>query len=199
MDSYVSRYLMEVKGIANSIDCTSVMDIVELLVELRERKGRLFCIGVGGGAANATHAVNDFRKIAGIEAYTPTDNVSELSARVNDDGWSSVFVAWLKVSRLTVEDAVFIFSVGGGNEEKNISANIVEALKYAKAVGAKILGIVGRDGGFTATVADAYIVIPVMSPDTVTAHTESFQMVLEHLIVSHPKMKVTEMKWESVR
>jgi len=190
---------MEVKGIANSIDCTSVMDIVELLVELRERKGRLFCIGVGGGAANATHAVNDFRKIAGIEAYTPTDNVSELSARVNDDGWSSVFVAWLKVSRLTVEDAVFIFSVGGGNEEKNISANIVEALKYAKAVGAKILGIVGRDGGFTATVADAYIVIPVMSPDTVTAHTESFQMVLEHLIVSHPKMKVTEMKWESVR
>ncbi len=199
MDSYVNRYLAEVKDIVNNLDSSGVTRMVELLIELRERKGRLFCIGVGGGAANATHAVNDFRKIAGIEAYTPTDNVSELSARVNDDGWSSVFVAWLKVSRLTVEDAVFIFSVGGGNEEKNISANIVEALKYAKAVGAKILGIVGRDGGFTATVADACIVIPVMSPDTVTAHTESFQMVLEHLIVSHPKMKVTEMKWESVR
>jgi D-sedoheptulose 7-phosphate isomerase len=199
MDSYVNRYLAEVKDIVNNLDSSGVMRMVELLIELRERKGRLFCIGVGGGAANAAHAVNDFRKIAGLEAYTPTDNVSELTARVNDDGWNSVFVTWLKGSRLSVADTVFVFSVGGGNEEKNISANIVEALKYAKAVGAKILGIVGRDGGFTAKVADACIVVPVMSPNTVTAHTESFQMVLEHLIVSHPKMKIAEMKWESVR
>ena len=199
MDSYINRYLAEVKDIVNNLESSGITRMVELLIELRERKGRLFCIGVGGGAANAAHAVNDFRKIAGIEAYTPTDNVSELTARVNDDGWNSVFVAWLKGSRLSAEDSVFVFSVGGGNEEKNISANIVEALKYTKAVGAKILGIVGRDGGFTAKVADACIFIPVMSPDTVTAHTESFQMVLEHLIVSHPKMKVAEMKWESVK
>jgi D-sedoheptulose 7-phosphate isomerase len=180
MDSYVNRYLAEVKDIVNNLDSSGVMRMVELLIELRERKGRLFCIGVGGGAANAAHAVNDFRKIAGLEAYTPTDNVSELTARVNDDGWNSVFVTWLKGSRLSVADTVFVFSVGGGNEEKNISANIVEALKYAKAVGAKILGIVGRDGGFTAKVADACIVVPVMSPNTV-------------------KMKIAEMKWESVR
>ncbi|GAI36708.1 unnamed protein product, partial [marine sediment metagenome] len=165
----------------------------------RDRKGRLFFIGVGGGAGNSTHAVSDFRKIAGIETYAPTDNVSELTARVNDDGWRTVFVNWLKVSNLNGNDGVFVFSVGGGNEEKNISPNIVDALKYAKSVGAKIFGIVGRDGGYTAKVADAFTIIPTVSSDTVTPHTESFQAVIWHLIVSHPKIKVAEMKWESIK
>lgn len=199
MDAYISRYLKEVEDIAKSLDASKIEQMIELFLELRDRKGRLFFIGVGGGAGNSTHAVNDFRKIAGIETYTPTDNVSELTARVNDDGWRTVFVNWLKGSKLNSNDGVFIFSVGGGNEEKNISPNIVEALKYAKSVGAKIFGIVGRDGGYTAKVADACIIIPTISSDTVTAHTESFQAVIWHLIVSHPKMKVTEMKWESIK
>lgn len=198
MDAYTSRYLKEVEDIAKSLGASKIEQMIELFLELRDKKGRLFFIGVGGGAGNSTHAVNDFRKIAGIETYAPTDNVSELTARVNDNGWRSVFVNWLKGSKLNAHDGVFIFSVGGGNEEKNISPNIVEALKYAKSVGAKIFGVVGRDGGYTAKVADACIIIPTISSDTVTAHTESFQAVIWHLIVSHPKMKVAEMKWESI-
>lgn len=196
---YITRYLKEAGEIAKSLDTSKIEQMIEQLVELRNRGGRLFFLGVGGGAGNSTHAVNDFRKIAGIEAYTPTDNVSELTARVNDEGWHTVFVNWLKGSKLGNNDGVFIFSVGGGNEEKNISANIVEALKYAKNIGARIFGIVGRDGGYTAKVADACVVVPTISSDTITAHTESFQAVIWHLIVSHPKMKIAEMKWESVK
>ena len=152
---------------------------------------------MGGGAGIASHAVNDFRKIAGIESYSPADNVSELTARVNDEGWETVFREWLKGSRLRKEDGIFVFSVGGGNAERNISANIVEALKYAQKIGAKILGVVGRDGGYTAEVADACVIIPTVNPESITPHTESFQSVLLHLIVSHPEMKEAEMKWES--
>ncbi len=196
---HIENYLDEVHQIVNGLDVNIIESIINQLVELRKNGGRVFFIGVGGGAGNATHAANDFRKIAGIEAYTPTDNVSELTARVNDEGWRSVFVNWLKVSKLSSNDGVFVFSVGGGNEEKNISANIVDALKYAKGMRTKIFGIVGRDGGYTAKVADACIIIPMISSDTVTVHTESFQAVLWHLIISHPKMKVAEMKWESVK
>jgi len=196
---HIENYLDEVHQIVNGLDVNIIESIINQLVELRKNGGRVFFIGVGGGAGNATHAANDFRKIAGIEAYTPTDNVSELTARVNDEGWRSVFVNWLKVSKLSSNDGVFVFSVGGGNEEKNISANIVDALKYAKEMRTKIFGIVGRDGGYTAKVADACIIIPMISSDTVTVHTESFQAVLWHLIISHPKMKVAEMKWESVK
>jgi D-sedoheptulose 7-phosphate isomerase len=176
-----------------------ILIIVNDLLELRKEGGRLFFLGVGGGAANASHAVNDFRKICGIEAYTPTDNVSELTARTNDNGWESVFVDWLKGSKLSKNDAVFILSVGGGNSEKNISVNLVRALDYAKEVGAKILGVVGRDGGYTAEVADACVIVPTVNPKTVTSHTESFQSVILHLIVSHPDLKVSEMKWESLK
>jgi len=199
MDEFVNRYRGEVKEIVEKIDASEIEQMIALLVELRRKNGRLFFLGVGGGAANASHAVNDFRKIAGIEAYAPTDNVAELTARVNDDGWETSFVNWLVGCRLKKDDAVFIFSVGGGNEEKNISVNIVNALKYAKNVGAKILGIIGRDGGYTRQVADACVIIPTISSDTVTAHTESFQTVIWHLIVSHPKMKISETKWESIR
>ncbi|MFA4837327.1 MAG: SIS domain-containing protein [Dehalococcoidia bacterium] len=166
---------------------------------MRENKGRLFFLGVGGGAANASHAVNDFRKIAGIESYSPCDNVSELTARTNDDGWERVFVEWLKGSKLNKNDGVFVFSVGGGNAEKNISANLVRALEYAKTVGAKVLGIVGRDGGYTARVGDACVIVPTVNSATVTPHTEAFQGVIWHLIVSHPKVQVSEMKWESTK
>ncbi len=197
--SYVRNFLSEVHQVTNSLDTTTIERLVHELLALRQREGRLFFLGIGGGAANAAHAVNDFRKIAGIESYTPTDNVSELSARVNDDGWETVFVNWLKGSKLGSNDGVFIFSVGGGNAEKNISLNIVEALKYAKGVGAKVFGIVGRDGGFTARVADVCVVIPTVNPETVTAHTEAFQAVVWHLVISHPQMKISEMKWESVR
>ena len=199
MDGYITRYLKEVKDIAESIEPSEIDRIVDSLVELRSRGGRLFFIGVGGGAGNSTHAVNDFRKIAGIEAYTPTDNVSELTARINDDGWRSVFLDWLRGSRLCANDGVFVFSVGGGNEEKDISTNIIDALKYAQQVKAKIFGIVGRDGGYTAKVADVCVNIPTISADTVTAHTESFQAVIWHLIVSHPKIRTNQMKWESVK
>ena len=199
VDPYITRFLKETEKVVQNLDSSKIERMVNLLLELRNRKGRLFFLGAGGGAGNATHAVNDFRKIAGIESYAPTDNVSELTARVNDDGWRTVFVNYLKGSRLDADDGVFVFSVGGGNEEKNISVNIVDALKYAREVGAKIFGVVGRDGGYTGKVADACIIIPVISPDTITAHTEAFQAVLWHLIVSHPKMRVTEMKWESVK
>ena len=167
-------------------------------LEVRQRGGRIFFLGVGGGAGHASHAVNDFRKIAGIESYTPTDNASELTARINDDGWETSFSNWLQGSRLRPIDTVFVFSVGGGDAERGISANLVSALQYAKQVGAAICGIVGRDGGFTAHVSDACILIPVINPETITAHTESFQAVIWHLLVSHPRLKAAEMKWESV-
>ena len=196
--SYTTDYLAEASQILNRLDVTAIDRMVGLLVALRERDGRLFFLGVGGGAGHASHAVNDFRKIAGIEAYTPTDNVSELTARVNDDGWESVFVNWLKGSRLNGKDMVFVFSVGGGDLERNISANLVRALQYAQEVEASICGVVGRDGGYTARVADACVVVPPINSQTVTAHTESFQALVWHLLVSHPALQVSPMKWESV-
>lgn len=197
--NYIKDYLDEVKKVVDSIIQNNIQRIVESLVDLRSGGGRVFFLGVGGGAANASHTVNDFRKICGIEAYTPTDNVSELTARTNDSGWESVFVDWLRGSKLTSKDAVFVLSVGGGNLEKNISVNLVRALDYAKEVRAKIFGIVGRDGGYTAKVADACVIIPTVNPETITPHTESFQSLILHLIVSHPDLKVSEMKWESVK
>jgi len=196
--SYIEQYLSEVHKVVDGIDKSKIEKMVSSLVHLRESGGRLFFLGVGGGAGNASHAVNDFRKICNIESYTPSDNVSELSARVNDDGWDTVFVNWLKGSRLKDSDGVFVFSVGGGSAEKNISTNLVRALEHAKAIGTKIFGVVGRDGGYTAQVADACVTIPTVNAESVTAHTESFQAVIWHLIVSHPDMKVSEMKWESV-
>jgi len=196
---YVEKYLTEVKEITEKIDKKQVERMIGLLRGIKAKKGRIFFLGVGGGAANASHAVNDFRKICGIEAYTPMDNVSELSARVNDDGWESVFVNWLKQSRLGQNDCVFVFSVGGGNLEKNISVNLVRAIEYARESGAKILGVVGRDGGYTGKMADACVLVPPVNSDTVTPHTESFQAVIWHLIVSHPAMKECEMKWESTK
>jgi len=197
--NYIINYLNEVVKIIGSLPESEIQRIVESLVDLREGGGRVFFLGVGGGAANASHAVNDFRKICGIEAYTPTDNVSELTARTNDNGWESVFVDWLNGSKLTPIDGVFILSVGGGNSEKNISINLIRALDYAKEAGAKIFGIVGRDGGYTAKMADACVIVPTVNPETITPHTESFQSVILHLIVSHPDLKVSEMKWESVK
>jgi D-sedoheptulose 7-phosphate isomerase len=196
---YIKRYIEEAAVILKQLDENAVDEMVERLVELRERAGRLFILGVGGGAGHASHAVNDFRKIAGIEAYAPTDNVSELTARVNDDGWETSFVNWLRGSRLKANDMVFVFSVGGGDLQRNISANLVRALQYAKAVGATICGVVGRDGGYTAQVADACVLIPVVHLETVTPHTESFQALVWHLLVSHPRLKAAEMKWESIR
>lgn len=197
MNEYVGRYLAEAATIAQKIDQVAVEKIIEILVQTRAAGGRLFFLGVGGGAGNAGHAVNDFRKIAGIESYAPTDNVSELTARVNDDGWNTSFAAWLRGSRLRKGDTVFVFSVGGGNQEKNVSMNIVLALELAREREARIVGVVGRDGGYTAKVADAAVIIPEISPDTVTPHTEAFQAVIWHLIVSHPRLKENEMKWES--
>ncbi len=185
-------------SILRQLDGEAIQRTVELIVQLRQRGGRLFFLGVGGGAANASHAVNDFRKIAGIEAYTPTDNAAELTARVNDEGWDTAYANWLRGSRLNSKDMVFVFSVGGGNPEHNISNNLVKALQYAREVGATICGVVGRDGGFTARVADAFVLVPVVSPETITAHTEAFQAIVWHMIVSHPALKVAEMKWESV-
>ena len=196
---YIDKYLMQTGKIAGLIDKTAVKKMVDIILSIRKSSGRLFVLGVGGGAGNAGHAVNDFRKITGIEAYAPTDNVSELTARINDDGWDSSFVNWLKGSRINANDCVLIFSVGGGNVEKNISNNLVCALQYTKKIGAKIIGIVGRDGGYTAKVADAAVIIPSLDSETVTPHTESFQAVIWHLIVSHPKLKANDMKWESVK
>lgn len=199
MQTFVNQYLNEVKQISSLIDTNCVEKIIKILKQIREEKGRIFFLGVGGSSGNATHAVNDFRKIVGIESYAPTDNVSELTARVNDDGWDSSFVNWLMGSNLKSCDAVFVLSVGGGNLEKNISANIVNALKYCQTVGAKILGIVGKDGGYTAKVADACLIIPTVNNQTITPHTESFQAVIWHLIVCHPELKKNEMKWESTK
>jgi D-sedoheptulose 7-phosphate isomerase len=197
--SYTTEYIAEASQILSRLDVEAIERIVDLLIALRNRGGRLFFLGVGGGAGHASHAVNDFRKIAGIEAYTPTDNVSELTARINDDGWESVFVNWLKGSRLSENDMVFVFSVGGGDLERNISPNLVRALQYAKNVGATICGIVGRDGGYTAQVADACVIIPTVNPDRVTPHTESFQALIWHLLVSHPRLQMSAMKWESLK
>jgi D-sedoheptulose 7-phosphate isomerase len=197
VSDFTRRYYEEVAAIASALDRAAVERMIDILADLRERGGRLFILGVGGGAGHASHAVNDFRKICGIEAYTPTDNVSELTARINDDGWLTAFANWLRGSRMSANDAVLVFSVGGGNAEQNISANLVEALKAAKSVGARIIGVVGRDGGYTRRVADACVVVPVVNPAHVTAHTEAFQAVVWHGIVSHPKLRAHEMKWES--
>ena len=199
MDQYIHSYLEEVKKIVKGIDETSVRKMVDILIAVRSNGGRLFMIGVGGGAGNAGHAVNDFRKLAGIESYAPTDNVSELTARTNDEGWQTIFSNWLKVSKLNGKDALLVLSVGGGNLEKNISPNMVEALKFAKEVGAKVLGIVGRDGGYTKQVADACVVVPVVNEKAVTAHTEAFQAVIWHLLVFHPELQMNAGKWESVK
>jgi D-sedoheptulose 7-phosphate isomerase len=195
--TYTQTHLREATQVIEKLDIGAIEKMVSLLAELRQRKGRLFFLGVGGSAGNCSHAVNDFRKIVGIESYAPTDNVSELTARTNDEGWASVFVEWLKVSQLKAQDMVFVFSVGGGNLEKNISPNLVSALQYAKEVGAKIVGVVGRDGGYTARVADACVIVPTVNPDTVTPHSEAFQAVVWHLLVSHPSLKAKQTKWES--
>jgi len=197
--SYSEQHLRETAEIVSQLDPVLCEKAVELLAAVRERGGRLFILGVGGSAANASHAVNDFRKIAGLECYAPTDNVSELTARTNDEGWSTVFAEWLKGSRLNGKDALLILSVGGGNLEKNVSPNLVAALQLAKERGASVLGIVGRDGGYTATVADVVIVIPTVNPNNTTPHSEAFQAVVWHLFVSHPKLKVAQTKWESTK
>jgi D-sedoheptulose 7-phosphate isomerase len=197
--SFARLYLEEASQILGKIDVEAVESVAHLLAGVRDRGGRVFFLGVGGGAGHASHAVNDFRKIAGMEAYAPTDNVSELTARVNDDGWETVFVSWLKTSRLQRNDMVFVFSVGGGDLARNISPNLVRALEYARRVGASIGGIVGRDGGFTAQVADTCVIIPTVNPDAVTPHTESFQAMIWHLLVSHPILKAAPTKWESAR
>ena len=196
--SYSAQHLKETAEIVAKINPADCEKCVAELRAVREHGGRLFMLGVGGSAANASHAVNDFRKIAGIETYAPTDNVSELTARTNDEGWASVFVEWLRVSKLNSKDCLFILSVGGGNVEKNVSPNLVAALQLAKQVGARIIGIVGKDGGYTAKVADACVIIPTVNANNVTPHSEAFQAVVWHLFVSHPDLKVNQTKWESV-
>jgi D-sedoheptulose 7-phosphate isomerase len=195
--SYSEKHLAEASEIISKIDIQAVELVADLLAKVKQDKGRIFFLGVGGSAGNCSHAVNDFRKIVEIESYAPTDNVSELTARTNDDGWPTIFEPWLKLSKLNSKDAVFIFSVGGGNLEKNISPNLVNALKLAKTVGAKITGVVGRDGGYTAQVADACVIIPTVNTETITPHSEAFQAVVWHLLVSHPKLKENQTKWES--
>ena len=197
--SYAQQHLRETAEIVGKLDPDILEKAVEILVNVRARGGRLFILGVGGSAANASHAVNDFRKIAGMECYAPTDNVSELTARTNDEGWASVFVEWLRGSRLKKEDALLVFSVGGGSVEKNVSPNLVSALQFAKEIGATILGIVGRDGGYTAQVADVCVIIPTVNAANVTPHSEAFQAVVWHLFVSHPALKIAQTKWESAK
>jgi D-sedoheptulose 7-phosphate isomerase len=196
--SYSVQHLKETAEIVGQVNAADCEKCVAELRGVRERGGRLFILGVGGSAANASHAVNDFRKIAGIEVYAPTDNVSELTARTNDDGWASVFVEWLRGSRLNAKDCLFILSVGGGNVEKNVSPNLVAALQLAKQVGARVIGIVGKDGGYTAKVADACVIVPTVNPNNITPHSEAFQAVIWHLFVSHPDLKINQTKWESV-
>jgi len=197
--SYAAQHLAETRDIVAALDPALMERIVEGLAAVRERGGRLFILGVGGSAANASHAVNDFRKICGFECYAPTDNVSELTARTNDEGWATVFAEWLRGSRLNEKDGLLIFSVGGGSMEKNVSPNLVEALKLAKTVGASVFGICGKDGGYTAQVADACVIIPTVNPANITPHSEAFQGVVWHLFVSHPRLKVAQTKWESVK
>ena len=197
--SFVEAHLKEVSQIAGEIDAAAVEKMVDILAAVRSGGGRLFLLGVGGSAGSCSHAVNDFRKLVGLESYTPTDNVSELTARTNDEGWATVLVEWLRTSRIGSRDAVLVLSVGGGSQEKNISANIVTALQHAKEVGAKILGIVGRDGGYTAQVADACVLIPTVNAESITPHTEAFHAVIWHLLVSHPRLKANPTKWESTK
>lgn len=198
-DEYIAAFLDDAVTIINKIDRAQIQKMIQILLEIRSNNGRLFILGVGGGAGHASHAVNDFRKIAGIESYAPTDNISELTARVNDDGWETVFESWLKGSRLVAKDCILVFSVGGGNAEKNVSVNLVNALRYAKETGTKVIGVVGRDGGYTAKVADACVIIPTVNDKTVTPQTEAFQAIVWHLIVSSPAMQKFEMKWESTK
>ena len=195
--SYATKHLEEAVSILTKLDGEAIERMVAALVDLRSRGGRLFFLGVGGSAGNCSHAVNDFRKIVGIEAYAPTDNVSELTARTNDEGWETTFIEWLRISRLSSLDALFVMSVGGGNLEKNISPNLVRALEYAKLVGANVFGIVGRDGGFTARVGDHVIIVPTVNAENITPHAEAFQGIIWHLLVSHPALKTNQTKWES--
>lgn len=199
MSSYSKQHLAEVVKIIEQIDDSIIEKMVNIIATTRENNGRLFFLGVGGSAGNASHAVNDFRKIVGIESYAPTDNVSELTARTNDEGWDTIFSEWLQTSKLNSNDTIFILSVGGGNIEKNISSNLVKALQLAKKRGSKIVGIVGRDGGYTAKVADAAVIVPTINPETVTPHSEAFQAVIWHLMVSHPLLKAKQTKWESTQ
>lgn len=195
---FVDRYLGEAREILARLDRSAIKRLLSLVVEARERGGRVFFLGVGGSAANASHAANDFRKIAHIEAYAPTDNVAELTARTNDEGWDSTFSEWLRISRLRPPDVVFVLSVGGGNVERNVSANLVKAVDYAKSVGAAVCGIVGRDGGYTAARADACVIVPSVNAAMVTPHAEAFQAVIWHLLISHPRLAQAPTKWESL-
>lgn len=195
--SYAAQHMKEAVEIIQKMDVSAIEKMADLLATVKADGGRIFFLGVGGSAGNCSHAVNDFRKIVGIESYAPTDNVSELTARTNDEGWATIFVEWLKISKLQPKDSLFIFSVGGGNLEKNISPNLVEAIKFAKSVGAKVTGVVGRDGGYTAQAADACVIVPTVNPETITPHSEAFQAVVWHLLVSHPKLKANQTKWES--
>jgi D-sedoheptulose 7-phosphate isomerase len=197
--SYAEHYLQEASEIIRRLDTTAIESVASLLARVKADNGRLFFLGIGGSAANCSHAVNDFRKISGIECYAPTDNVAELTARTNDEGWESVFVEWLKVSRLSAKDALFVMSVGGGDEERNISANLVRAIELAKEVGAKVTGVVGRDGGFTARAAHACVIVPTVNAETITPHSEEFQALIWHLLVSHPLLKKNQTKWEGVK
>jgi len=199
MNTYSKRHLTEAREILDLIDVSIIENMVNIIATTRDNHGRLFFLGVGGSAGNASHAVNDFRKIVGIESYAPTDNVSELTARTNDEGWDTIFSEWLKISKLNSNDTLFILSVGGGNIEKNISPNLVKALRLAKERGSNIIGIVGRDGGYTAKVADAAVIVPTVNPETVTPHSEAFQAVIWHLLVSHPNLKAKQTKWESTK
>lgn len=195
---FVTRYLDQVGQVAARLDRGAISRLVDMLADVRQSGGRLFILGVGGSAGNASHAVNDFRKIVGLEAYAPTDNVSELTARINDEGWDTAYANWLKASRLVARDGVLVFSVGGGDAERNVSVNLVRAIEYAKAAGARVGGIVGRDGGFTAKMADACVIVPTVDPATVTPHSEAFQAVIWHLLVSHPRLQAAPAKWESL-
>jgi D-sedoheptulose 7-phosphate isomerase len=196
--SYAQQHLNEAIDILSKLDVGAIERMADLLAGVKQDGGRIFFLGVGGSAGNCSHAVNDFRKIVGIESYAPTDNVSELTARTNDEGWATIFVEWLKTSKLSAKDAVFVFSVGGGNLEKNISPNLVTALQHAKTVGSKVMGVVGRDGGYTAQVADECVIVPTVNAETITPHSEAFQAVVWHLLVSHPMLKANQTKWESV-
>jgi D-sedoheptulose 7-phosphate isomerase len=197
--SFTKQFLAEVQQVTAQLNESAIEKCADELAAIRERGGRLFILGVGGSAGNASHAVNDFRKICGFEAYAPTDNVSELTARTNDEGWPTIFAAWLKGSRLHAKDGLLIFSVGGGNIEKNVSPNLVNAIQLAKKVGASVIGIVGRDGGYTAKEATACVIVPTVNPEHITPHSEAFQGVIWHLFVSHPKLKVAQTKWESTK
>ena len=195
--SFIEKYLRQTTEIAGKLDPESIDSMVAVLRRTRDNGGRLFLIGSGGGAGHASHATCDFRKICGFEAYCPTDNVSELSARINDDGWDTSISNWLKGSRIGEKDCVFVFSVGGGSEEKNISMNLVNSVRLAKEVGAGVVGVVGRDGGYTATVADACVIVPTVDEGLITAHTEAFQAVVWHMLASHPDLQMHKMKWEA--